>query len=396
MKMLSKVFAKKMFGAYYEGLARALPVCLLIFWGIRLSGFRAVVSPFVLYLMTGTFTAGIMWQGLASGEQADEMQNLFMLPFEGKSLNVSYVTVLGACTILIRTAVLLAVLYAVSDWNWTEITGSILWVVHTVLLTACIYGWKTYWYMWGPWAVFVLAAVLFLQDSVWFFLVLAGSSALALGLIQHMDEYGFYTPERGDGQRQKSRRHVLVWHYFFRYLTAHKNYLFNTAVLWGIGGMLPFFFRGMEGRFVVPVGFAVLTVNTPLCILLSCDPALLRAVRFLPDGKRRFCLPYVLFLFLCNLTADGIFLVSFQIQTGGVTGASVGTMVYFALQSAVGSVFLEWFYPIRNWKIESDLWHHPRKYIVPAIMLLLAGAVGTNPAVLPVLVALLAAEGMLL
>ena len=138
MKMLSKVFAKKMFGAYYEGLARALPVCLLIFWGIRLSGFRAVVSPFVLYLMTGTFTAGIMWQGLASGEQADEMQNLFMLPFEGKSLNVSYVTVLGACTILTRTAVLLAVLYAVSDWNWTEITGSILWVVHTVLLTACI------------------------------------------------------------------------------------------------------------------------------------------------------------------------------------------------------------------------------------------------------------------
>ena len=48
----------------------------------------------------------------------------------------------------------------------------------------------------------------------------------------------------------------------------------------------------------------------------------------------------------------------------------------FALLSAVGSVLLEWYCPIRGWKIESDLWHHPRKYIVPAAMLLLAGLVG--------------------
>ena len=56
------------------------------------------------------------------------------------------------------------------------------------------------------------------------------------------------------------------------------------------------------------------------------------------------------------------------------------------------SVLLEWFYPIRGWKIESDLWHHPRKYIVPAAMLLLAGVVGTVPAVIPALMILLAAE----
>ena len=32
--------------------------------------------------------------------------------------------------------------------------------------------------------------------------------------------------------------------------------------------------------------------------------------------------------------------------------------------------------PVRNWKIENDLWHHPRKYIVPLIMFLIAGLIG--------------------
>ena len=32
--------------------------------------------------------------------------------------------------------------------------------------------------------------------------------------------------------------------------------------------------------------------------------------------------------------------------------------------------------PVRNWKIENDLWHHPRKYIVPLIMFLVAGLIG--------------------
>ena len=70
--------------------------------------------------------------------------------------------------------------------------------------------------------------------------------------------------------------------------------------------------------------------------------------------------------------------------------------VFFALQSAVLSVLLEWFYPIRDWKIESDLWHHPRKYVVPMVMLLLAGAVSAWPVLLPVLLVLLALETVVL
>ena len=151
-----------------------------------------------------------------------------------------------------------------------------------------------------------------------------------------------------------------------------------------------------SGMSVIPVGFAILSLNTPICIMLSCDRDLEQAVRFLPGQKRRFCIPYCLFIFLCNMTADVIFLLSWQIQNGGVTVLMIFGAVFFALQSAELSVLLEWFYPIRDWKIESDLWHHPRKYVVPVVMLLLAGAASAWPVLLPVLLVLLALETVVL
>lgn len=82
----------------------------------------------------------------------------------------------------------------------------------------------------------------------------------------------------------------------------------------------------------------------------------------------------------------------------GVTRWMLGAACFFAMQSAVFSVLLEWFFPIRSWRIESDLWHHPRKYAVPTVMLLLAGAVGTAPESLVPLMLLLGVEitGLLL
>ncbi len=179
---------------------------------------------------------------------------------------------------------------------------------------------------------------------------------------------------------------------FFRYLSCHKNYLTNTAVMWCAAMVLPHFLKEMAGLSVTPVGFAILCLNTPICILLSCDRDLEQAIRFLPGQKRRFCIPYCLFIFLCNMAANVIFLLSWQIQNGGVTVFMIAGAVFFALQSAVLSVLLEWFYPIRDWKIESDLWHHPRKYMVPVVMLLLAGAVSACPVLLPALLVLLAVE----
>ena len=394
MKMTGKAFAKKLFGAKYERLPRTLFMDVIVFWGLYIAGFQVQIASFVRVLMISTFTAGVMWQALSSGDNAVELTAMLMLPFRRREFVFSYVGMLGAYSVLTKTGLLFAVLLAVSAWKPVELVGMILCMIHAVLMAAAVYSVRKYWYVGGLWAAVIVAAILLLGSRTWFYLLILVNGLFAVLILWRADEYVFYQKESKKHHAVRQRKRASLWRYFFRYLSCHKNYLLNTAVMWCVALVLPCFLREMAGLSVIPVGFAILSLNTPICILLSCDPDLEQAVRLLPGQKQRFCIPYCLFIFLCNMAADVIFLLSWQIQNGSVTAHMIAGAVFFALQSAVLSVLLEWFYPIRGWKIESDLWHHPRKYVVPVVMLLLAGAVSSCPVLLPVLLGLLAAEAV--
>ena len=392
MKTIFKAFSKNLFGAKYERLTRTIFIYLILFWGLYTADFKVRISPFILYLMVTSFTAGVMWQTLSSEDNAANMQNMIMLPFEGREFIFSYIGAMGIYTFLTKTMALLVILLAVSVWNRIEILSSILCAVNAILMAAAIFSVRRYWYVGTLWLTVIFVSIFFGWEKLWFIPMLSANSTLAFLLLQSTNGYTFYFQKSKDSSTVRGRKHLFVWTYFFRYLKGHKNYLMNIAIMWCIACILPLFFQQMDSLFVIPIGFAILSLNTPVCILLSCDHALEQAVRFLPGQKKTFCIPYCLFIFLCNITADMFFLFSWQIQIGGVTVLMVIAAIFFAMQSAVFSVLLEWFYPIRRWKIESDLWHHPRKYIVPAIMLLLAGIVGTLPLTAFVLIILLTVE----
>ena len=396
MKMTGKAFAKKLFGAKYERLSRTLLIDVIIFWGLYIAGFQVQIAASVRILMISAFTAGVMWQALSSKDNAVELKHMLMLPQQPKEFVFSYVAALGAYTLLTKTGLLLAVLLAVSAWKPIEMTGMAISMLHGVLMAAAAYSLRKYWYAGGLWAAAIVSAILFLGNRSWFGLLLLANSIVSILILWKAEVYAFYQCESEKSHAIKQRKRGSLWRYFFRYLSCHRNYLVNTAVMWCVAIVMPYFLREMAGLSVVPVGFAILSLNTPICILLSCDRDLEQAVRFLPGQKGCFCVPYCLFIFSCNMAADMIFLLSWQIQNGGVTVLMIAGAVFFALQSAVLSVLLEWFYPIRGWKIESDLWHHPRKYVVPVVMLLLAGAASAWPVLLYVLLALLAVEIVIL
>lgn len=392
MKMTGKAFAKKLFGAKYERLPRTLFMDVIVFWGLYIAGFQVQIASFVRVLMISTFTAGVMWQALSSRDNAVELTAMLMLPFRRREFVFSYVGMLGAYSVLTKTGLLLAVVLAVSAWKPVEIMGMVICMIHAVLMAAAAYSLRKYWYAGGIWVTAIMSAILFLRSEFLLDLLLLVNGLFAILILWKADGYIFYQKESKKSHTVRQRKRASLWRYFFRYLSCHKNYLLNTAVMWCVALVLPYFLREMAGLSVISVGFAILSLNTPICILLSCDPDLEQAVRFLPGQSRRFCIPYCLFIFLCNVAADVIFLCSWQIQNGSVTVQMIAGAVFFALQSAVLSVLLEWFYPIRGWKIESDLWHHPRKYVVPVVMLLLAGAVSAWSVLLYVLLVLLVVE----
>lgn len=392
MKMTGKAFAKKLFGAKYERLPRTLFMDVIVFWGLYIAGFQVQIASFVRVLMISAFTAGVMWQALSSRDNAVELTAMLMLPHQRREFVFSYVGMLGAYSVLTKTGLLLAVLLAVSAWKPIEMIGMAISMLHAVLMAAAAYSQRKYWYVGGLWAAAIVSAIIFCGSKTWFGLLLLANSFIAILILWKADGYAFYQGESEKHHAIRQRKKASLWRYFLRYLNCHRNYLVNTAVMWCVAIVMPYFLREMAGLFVVPVGFAILSLNTPICILLSCDRDLEQAVRFLPGQKQRFCIPYCLFIFSCNMVADVIFLLSWQIQNGGVTAHMIAGAVFFALQSAVLSVLLEWFYPIRGWKIESDLWHHPRKYVVPVVMLLLAGAASAWSVLLYVLLVLLVVE----
>ena len=121
-------------------------------------------------------------------------------------------------------------------------------------------------------------------------------------LRKRLDAYVFYQPSISYGKKRHTGRKGYILRYLLRYITSNKNYLVNTAGLWLIAGLLPLMLGQFDGLNTLPMGFAILCMNTPICILLSCDPDLEQAVRLLPGQSVRFCGAYGLFIALVNFT----------------------------------------------------------------------------------------------
>jgi len=374
-----KALSKQIFGAKYENVRKSILAAMILFFAVYAAELRVEIAPFILYLTSTFFTAGIMWQMVSGTRHKEAMQGLFMLPFENRSFVYSYVAVLGAHTLITKTLPIWALFFAASKWSGFEIIVALLCGCMACAVTSVAYLMCKRKKVLLPlfWAAGILVAVVLVRQPKAVLAVILVSFAAAALYLYFADAYDFYS----DNAAKKSVRHTgrtgSVFTYLLRYLMANKNYLVNTVGLCAIACFLPLMFGEFQGLNLFPLGLAILCLNTPICTLLSCDHDLEQAIRVLPGQSGRFCRRYCLFIFAVNGIVACVYLCSWQFINDGIGLADLGIVALFALQSAILSVILEWKCPLRNWKTESDLWHHPRKYLVPLVMLLLAVFVAT-------------------
>ncbi len=367
--MLFDVFRRKLFGNGFEKILKYIIICTVVFFGLRMAEINLTIAPFIRYLMSSTFTAGIMWHSLSSDNSA-ELNGIAALPFDKRSFTFSYISAYGLYTVITKSSLLMVVMFAVSAPDITEIIGSVICMLGGIFVTAGVYVMKKHRIIGFTWAAASVAAI-FTEYAV---ILLSVDLIAAMLVLLTADPYNFINSFSAGAAIKSSRRHS-VWRYLFRYMTARKNYLINTAAMWIVGIVFPFLLRESGADAFLPMGFAVLSINTPLCALISADHSLRETIDFLPSGARMFCLPYFSFIALNNMIAYTFYLVSFWLQAGGLDIKNIVLAVIFALLSAFGSVIMEMKFPLTEWKTDSDLWHHPRKYIVPAILILIAGVV---------------------
>ena len=370
---------EQLFGAKYERAVNSLIACIILFLAIHTAGIEIEIAPSILLLTATAFSMGIMWQTLNSSGNADRMTGLFMLPFRNREMTFSLVLAFTSYTLITKTFLVMALFFAVHEWSVLQIAVSLICACNSCFSAAVWYTMKKrkmflpVFILWGG-AIF--APIFLVRETVIICFIAFTSMLISFLRLLKVDAYVFYHPVSAKLLIKHTKGTGSIFLYLLRYLITNKNYLLNIAGLCVIAGVMPFLLGQFEGVNVMPLGFAVLCLNTPICILLSCDPGLEQAVRTLPRQTKRFCTNYCFFIFSINMAVNSVYLISWQIGKGGVNSTEIITALIIALQSAVLSVLLEWFCPVHNWKIENDLWHHPRKYVVPLIMFLIAGLIG--------------------
>lgn len=381
MKVL-KALSKQLFGAKYERIGKSLMACLILFFVIYMTEIRVAIAPRILYLTATVFSAGIMWQAIGSGKNADSFMGLFMLPFGNRRMTVSIMLAFTGYTLITQSFLVMVLFYAACEWSAVQIIVSLLCACNGCFIAAAWYTMtrkKKLLPIVLLWFGAIILPIIFVQETIVITVLALASMLLSILRLLLVDAYVFYRPVSAKVLIRHTGKNGSVLLYLLRYLLTNKNYLVNTAGLCAVAAFLPAMLGQFEGLSIMPLGFAILCLNTPICILLSCDPDLEQAIRVLPGQAKRFCTRYSLFIFSVNAAVNSVYLISWQIQHSGVGCIEIMTALLFALQSAALSVLLEWLRPLRNWKIENDLWRHPRKYLVPLAMMLIAALISIWP-----------------
>lgn len=324
MTRMFNAHLKKFLGAKYERIPKTCVLWAVLLFTLRTAEIRLDFAPAVIWLTTICVTAGGFVQVLSSDDMVDNLRGHLMLPETMVHFHAAYFLSVAVYTFLTKTGLLLIAYVALSTVKSSTIIGFIL-------------------------CFFMSGAIVY---------------PLAFRTEKKLTAYRY---ARG------ARHHFTV--YLMRYLWNNKNYLVNTVILWVFGCVFAVFMSKSGFQNMLPLGFALMCLNTPLGILLSSDTALYRQVRFLPGSFTGVLLPYALFVTVVNVVACLIYLSAWYFITGETAAIMVVIAVLFSMLSAALTVTLEMKFPLLCWKVESDLWHHPRKYIVPAIMALLASFV---------------------
>ena len=395
MKVYSAI-GKQLFGPKYKGVFNSIYISGILFFAFFASGMRMSIAPKVLYLTAFVFSGGIMWDNLTSRRNEELFQGLFALPFAPGRLKAALVLGFALCTFITRSLPVLALFYGVGEWRPIQVLFSILCPFFSCIQVAAWYtmvharirGVKGHSRL-DPlgvlallWACVSVSSILFAK-SFWVTAAVLGIGLVpALLLLEKADPYVFYQNAPIRKRVRVAYRRGSLFRYFFRVLRLTPVYTRNTLFLGAFACLLPFLFHQMEGFSLLPLGFAVLSINTPVCTMLSADPDTEMGVRTLPGQLGQFLVRYALFIFVINLSLDGAYLLAWRVSGGEVTWMEGLLLVLFAGQSALFSAFLEWRYPLLHWRVETDLWHHPRKYLVPGVMILLAGVLALWPMLL--------------
>lgn len=158
------------------------------------------------------------------------------------------------------------------------------------------------------------------------------------------------------------RRH----NYFMISLMQEKYFFINS--IFTLLFILLIIFQDYPEQLKTITLLTIVSVNTPLTTLFSADKDLIVHVKSLPQSTLFFLMYFRVLLSYYLITN---LLVSFTLKLFVLKSLRIDFLLLaigLAIIEAIMYLMIEIYFPLQNWNLKRELWKHPRKYIVPAII----------------------------
>lgn len=367
-----EVLSPKLFGKKYEKVIKSIIASIIIFFGMSEIDYSITMSQKVLLFTDLFFSGTIMLQFFGSEDNSRYLKGFFAMPFSNKkTFFFEYAAAAGLYTLLTKSIFVFSLIFAFIEFS---VCTGVLLAAHFIFVclgSMTVYAFSKDKKILSLLLIAVGTAMCFvLPDGYAAAAVFAAADIVLAAVLCMTDPYRFMKC-RSKNAGKKSSSHsnrFLVAKYIFRYIASNKSYVISTLIIIAFISYLSKTMGDMNFKNSNILGMALLSVNTPLAIIVSSSRTLKKKLCSMPDKFRNFYLPYAAVLFVFYIISYAILLGVLAALGIKVTLLSVIAAVLFAVQASAMIVFLEDRYTLQKWSTESDLWHNPRKYITPLLL----------------------------
>lgn len=367
-----KLLSRKLLGERYSGAVKTIMIAAVI--GISLHSMEMTIplAQSVLILTGIVYSGMIVIQVLSSKDNARCLKGLFAMPCDEKRTLWEYATAVGAYTLLTKTSLIAALLFA-----FVKLTPFDVLLFALSLIYALFGGMAAFAeFRKAPYisALIVaggISAAFLLPKGFVAAAVLAAADAAVIVIFSVQPFGRFYvTPSANVKAPRSGKPKLLLLRYITRYMLENKNYIVSSLVIIAVSCVFSIMLENQGLNMGCGMGLAIVSLNTPLATIVSSNRGLKRKLDALPDTTRSFFVPYGLVLFGFYTVSFAVFLAVFATAGGTVGIKGVIMALLFAAETSVFVPLLENKFTVTGWKTEPDLWRNPRKYIIPAALML--------------------------
>lgn len=368
-----KLLSRKLLGKNFSNIYKTVIIAAVIGFGLSSMDIKIQLAQSVLILTSIMYSGTVVLRTLSSKDNVRTIKGIFAMPYDNKKTLWEYTAVVGIYTIFTKTTLLISLLFALTKFTILYCVLFLLGTIYAVIGGMCAFACLRRTPLVSMLFAVVGASMAFFLPKGYIAAVVLATADIAAAIILSAQPFeSFYVKENTfiKPKARKGKPKMIIPKYIVRYFLTNKNFIVSIMISLVFSCFLAKMFDSQNIEFGFGAALAMISTNTPLATIVSSNRSLKKKLDVIPNKTVGFFVPYSIMSFIIYAVSYALFIIAYAILGGTLEFKWIITAVLFSVQCAVFVSILENKYTLTKWNTEPDLWHHPRKYIIPGVLLL--------------------------